>query len=58
MTQQYEHTFLYFLLIYIVNITYNDEYILLYFVVEIRISRVSNTNFLVYQFQPKINLNK
>ena len=34
MTQQYEHTFLYFLLIYIVKLTYNDKYLFLYFVVE------------------------
>ena len=51
MKQQYEHTFLYFILIYIVKMTYNDEFIFLSFVVEIKISCVSNTTFLIHQFQ-------
>ena len=36
MKQQYEHTFLYFLLIYIVNLTYNNEYVFFSFIVEIK----------------------
>ena len=36
MKQQYEHKFMYFLLVYIVNLTYNDGYIFLFFIVEIR----------------------
>ena len=51
MNQQYEHTFLYFLLIYIVKLTHNNEYMFLSFVVEIKISRVSNTTLLIHQFQ-------
>ena len=43
MNQQYEYKLLYFLLIYIVKLTYNDEYIFLSFIIEIKISRVSNT---------------
>ena len=43
MKQKYEHTFLYFILIYIMKLTYNDEYILLSFIVEIKIYSVSNT---------------
>ena len=51
MKQQYEHTFLYFLLVYIVKLIYNDKQILLSFIVEIEISRVSNTNVPIHQFQ-------
>ena len=50
MKQQYEHVFLYFILIYIVKMTYNDTFIILYFVFEIKISRVSNTTFLMRPF--------
>ena len=51
MKQQYEHKFLYFILIYIVNLTYNDEKIFLSFIVEIKTSRVSNTTCLIHQIQ-------
>ena len=51
MRQQYEDAFLYFLLVSIVNLTYNDKYIYIYFFLEIKISRVSNTIFLIHQFQ-------
>ena len=34
MKQQCEHTFVYFLLIYILKLTWNDKYILLSFIVE------------------------
>ena len=51
MKQQYEHTFIYFLLIYIMKLTYNDKYILLSFIVEIKISRISNKTFLINLFQ-------
>ena len=51
MKQQYEHTYLYFPLIYIVKLTHNDNYIFLSLIVEIEISRVSNTNFLIHIFQ-------
>ena len=37
MKQQYYHTFMYFRLIYIVMLTWNDEYIFLSFVSEIKI---------------------
>ena len=50
MKQKCEHTYLYFLLIYIVNLTHNDEYIYLYFIAEMEISRVFNTTFLIHQF--------
>ena len=56
MKQQYEHAFLYFFLIYIVNLTYNDGYIFLSFVVEIKTSCVSDTTFLIHQFQFLTNL--
>ena len=56
MKQQYEHTFLYFLLIYIMKLTYNDKYIFLYFIVEMKISRVSNITFMTHQFQFLINV--
>ena len=63
MKQQYEHIFMYFLLIYIVKLTYSNKYIFIYFIAEIKISRVSNTTFLIHQFQfltnvPFKNLNK
>ena len=63
MKQQYEHTFLYFLLICIVDLTYNDKYIFLSLIVEIKISHVFNTTFLIHQFQfltnvPFKNINK
>ena len=64
MKQNYEHTYLYFLLIYIVNMTHNGKYIFLSFIVEMEISRVSNTTFLIQQLQffdkftLKNNLNK
>ena len=48
MKQQCEHTFLYFLLVYIVKLAYNNEYILLSFFVEIKIPCVSNTTFLIH----------
>ena len=51
MNQQYEHTYLYLLLIYIVKLTHNDEYILLYLIFEMELSCVPNTNFLIHQFQ-------
>ena len=51
MKQQYEHIFLCCPLIYIVKLTYNYEYIFLSFVSGMIISRVSNTTFLIYQFQ-------
>ena len=51
MKQQYEHTFLYFILIYIVNLTYNDTYKFLSLIVEVEISHVSTTTFLIHQFQ-------
>ena len=51
MKKKYEHTFLYFLLTYIVKLIYNDKYIFLSFIVEIEISRVSNTNYPIHQFQ-------
>ena len=50
MKQKYEHTFLYFILIYIVKMAYNNKFILLSFIVEIKVSRVSNTKFLIHQF--------
>ena len=55
MKQQYEHTFLYFLLIYIMKLTYNDEYILLSFIVEIKYL-VFPTQLLIHQFQFWTNL--
>ena len=63
MKQKYEHTFMYFILIYIANLTYNDKLIFLSFIVEKKKSFVSNTTFLIHQFQfltnvPKKNLNK
>ena len=51
MKQQYEHKYPYFLLIYIVKLTHNDEYVFLSLIVEMEISRVSNTTFLIYQLQ-------
>ena len=51
MKQQYEHTFIYFLLVYIVKLTYKDEYNLFSFIVEIKIYCVSNTTFLIHHFQ-------
>ena len=57
MKQRYDHSFLYILLVYIVNLTNNYEYILLYFIVERKkISRVYNTTFLTHQFQYLDNL--
>ena len=38
-------------LVYTVKLTYNDEYIFLSFVVEIKITYVSNTTFLIHQYQ-------
>ena len=51
MKQEYEHSFLYFLLSYIVNMTYNDKYIFLSVIFEIKIYCVSNPTFLIHQFQ-------
>ena len=51
MKQQYKHTFIYLILIDIVNLTFNDEYIFPSFIVEIKISLVSNTTVLIHQFQ-------
>ena len=51
MKQQYEHTDMYLLLIYIVKLTCNGGYILLYFFVEIKTSCVSKKTFLIHQFQ-------
>ena len=45
MKQQYEHTFLYFILIYIVKITYNNEFIILSFIVEIKNTSCFQHNF-------------
>ena len=63
MKQQYEHIFMYFFLIYIVKLTQNDEYVFLSFMFEIKLSRVSNTTFLIRRFQfltnvPLKSLNK
>ena len=63
MNQQYEVTFMHLILIYIVKLTYNNEYIFLYSIFEMEISRVSNTTVLIHQFQfltnvPLKNLNK
>ena len=51
MKQQYENAYLYFILIYIVKLTHNEEYIFLYLIVEMEISRVANPNFMIHQFQ-------
>ena len=51
MKQKYEHIFLYFILIYILKLTLNNEYVFLSFIFEIKISRVSNTTFLIHRFQ-------
>ena len=56
MKQQYEHKFMYFLLINIVKLTYNEEYIFPSFVVEIKTSRVSNTIFLIHQIKLLTNI--
>ena len=54
---------LYFLLIYIVKLIYNNKYIFFSFIFEIKISYVSNKIFLIHHFQfltnvPLKNLNK
>ena len=51
MNQKYEHTYMYFILIYAVKMTHNDEYIFLSLIFEMEISRVSNTTFLIHRFQ-------
>ena len=56
MKQQYEHTYLYFLLIYIVKLTHNNEYIILSLIFDMEISRVSNITFLIHQFQFLTNI--
>ena len=56
MKQQYEHTYLYFLLLYIVKLTHNDGYILLSLMIEMEISRDSNTTFLINKFQLLTNV--
>ena len=56
MKQQYEHTYLYVLLIYIVKLKHNNEYIFLSLIFEMEISCVSNTTFLIHKFQFLTNI--
>ena len=56
MKQKCEHVSMYFLIIYILKLTYNDKYILLYLVIKIKTSRVSNTTCLIRQIQLLTNI--
>ena len=58
MKEKYEHKYMYFTLIYIVKLTHSNENILLSLIFEMEISRVSNTTFLIHQFQFLTNVPK
>ena len=63
MKQLYEQIYIYFLLVYIVKLTHNDEYTFLSLILEMEIFHVSNKTFLIHQFQimtnvPFKNINK
>ena len=51
MKQKYEHTYLYFLLTYIVKLIHNNKYNLLSLIVKMEISRVLDTTFMIHLFQ-------
>ena len=58
MKKQYEHKFLYFLLVYIFKLTYNEECIFLYLNVELIKNYIFNTTFLIHQFKFLTNVPK
>ena len=56
MKQQHDHKCMYFILTCIVNMTLNKKNVFLYFFIEIKTSRVSNTTCLIHQIQQFTNI--